>query len=155
MPKFGSFGSDIEQHIAGSSSPPLLFQDVSHVINKLGLNSSINSKSVHTPGPVQSGMSQYGSTSNGFPTADDIPEAPAFQAPHLHKAQSHQVRPPPSLLTDSHPRSTNDGFANMSYASPTLMPAITDVLHMVISRLRVMAHCPKCGHGLIYSVNKL
>ena len=43
----------------------------------------------------------------------------------------------------------------VSYASPTLTPAITDLPHMVISRLRVTAHCPNCGHGLIYSVNKL
>ena len=43
----------------------------------------------------------------------------------------------------------------MTYASPTLTPAITDLPYMVISRLRATAHCPKCGHGLIYSVNKL
>ena len=43
----------------------------------------------------------------------------------------------------------------VSYASPTLTPAITNLPYMVISRLRVTVHCPNCGHGLIYSVNKL
>ena len=47
------------------------------------------------------------------------------------------------------------GQWQMSYASPTLTPAITDLPYMVISRLRATAHCPKCGHGFIYSVNKL
>ena len=42
----------------------------------------------------------------------------------------------------------------MSFASPTLTPAITDLPYMVISPLRAMAHCPKSARELVIACSQ-